>query len=232
MRFRKSFLAFILLFSTFYLFGSGGPKNGHNIVHLMTNLVFQVGIIVFAAKLGEMAAEKVGLPNVLGQIVVGIIIGPYLLGGIGFIGFENGFFPVIEGASIPITPELYGISTLASIILLFMAGLETDIELFLRYSFVGSIVGIGGLIISFAVGALSVMLFFETDFMDPRALFMGVIATATSIGVTARILSKRRSMDIPEGVTILAGAVVDDVLGVITLAVVLGIAATKTEGAS
>ncbi|NQT94749.1 MAG: cation:proton antiporter [Lentisphaerae bacterium] len=67
--------------------------------------------------------------------------------------------------------------------------------------------------------------------MDPRALFLGTVSTATSVGITARILSEKRKMSSPEGVTILAGAVVDDVLGIILLATVVGVAkATGTGG--
>ena len=64
--------------------------------------------------------------------------------------------------------------------------------------------------------------------MDPRCLFLGILSTATSVGITARILSDQKKMDSPEGVTILAAAVFDDVLGIIMLAVVLGIAALVT----
>jgi Kef-type K+ transport system membrane component KefB len=66
--------------------------------------------------------------------------------------------------------------------------------------------------------------------MDPIALFMGAVSTATSVGITARILSEQRKMDTPEGVTILAGAVIDDVLGIIVLALVIGISRVRGGG--
>jgi fructose-specific phosphotransferase system IIA component len=66
--------------------------------------------------------------------------------------------------------------------------------------------------------------------MDPRCLFLGILSTATSVGITARILSDHKKMDSPEGVTTLAAAVFDDVLGIIALAVVLGIVAVITSG--
>ena len=71
----------------------------------------------------------------------------------------------------------------------------------------------------------------KTSFMDVRCLLLGIMSTATSVGITARILSDRTKMDSPEGVTILASAVFDDVLGIILLAVVMGIvAALSSEG--
>jgi Kef-type K+ transport system membrane component KefB/mannitol/fructose-specific phosphotransferase system IIA component (Ntr-type) len=66
--------------------------------------------------------------------------------------------------------------------------------------------------------------------MDPRCLFLGILSTATSVGITARILSDQKKMDSPEGVTILAAAVFDDVLGIIALAVVLGLVTVLNEG--
>ena len=64
--------------------------------------------------------------------------------------------------------------------------------------------------------------------MDPLTLFLGVLSIATSVGITARILSEQRKMDSPEGVTILAAAVIDDVLGIIILAIILGIVSVLT----
>jgi fructose-specific phosphotransferase system IIA component len=89
---------------------------------------------------------------------------------------------------------------------------------------------VGGAVFSFALGAFSGVFLLHTGFMDPRCLFLGILSTATSVGITARILSDQKKMDSPEGVTILAAAVFDDVLGIIMLAVVLGIVALLTSG--
>ncbi|WP_461248686.1 cation:proton antiporter domain-containing protein, partial [Treponema sp. R6D11] len=123
----------------------------------------------------------------------------------------------------------YAIASIASIILLFASGLETDIGLFLRYSVAGGIIGIGGVLVSFTLGDLTGVFLLHAAFMDPRCLFLGILSTATSVGITARILSEHKKMDSPEGVTILAAAVFDDVLGIIALAVVLGIVTLLTE---
>lgn len=146
-------------------------------------------------------------------------------------GFPNGIFP-LEG-EFPITTELYGIATIASIILLFMAGVETDLGLFLKYSVVGSFVGLGGILASFAFGMGVSYLFsgllLKNSFslFSPQSLFLGVMSVATSVGITARLLSEKKKMETPEGVTILAGAVIDDVGGIIALAIVLGIVGSK-----
>lgn len=221
---RSLLLALFLILPLAGLFASsGGDEGGVSMTHKMMVLILQVAVIIFAARLGGKAAKKIKMPSVLGELMVGILIGPSVLGMIPLPGFPQGLFPHIEGSAIPVTPELYGIATIASIILLFLAGLETDIDLFLKYSIKGGVVGLGGVIFSFGTGALAAMMLLQAPLMDPRCLFLGVLSIATSVGITARILSEHRKMDSPEGVTILAAAVIDDVLGIILLAIVLGI---------
>ena len=213
------------------------------LAHKMTLLALQIGLILFVAKLGGLMASIFRLPSVLGELASGIAIGPYALGGIGFgTGiFANGLIPAAPG-TMPITPELYGLCTIASVILLFLSGLETNLKMFLKFAFAGSIVGIGGVVASFMLGDLCTIYLLprflpdsfgylaplsETNLvraiLDPAALFMGIMSTATSVGITARILSERHKMDSEEGVTIMAGAVIDDVLGIIVLAIGMGI---------
>lgn len=195
-------------------------------------LVLQIGVILFAARIFGKMAKKLHVPAVLGELIAGIIIGPYVLGKIGIEihGFENGLFPLVEGSSVSVSPSLYAIATIGSIILLFMSGLETDLNQFFRYSIAGTMVGFGGAIVSFLFGDWLGMWMLKTGFMDARCLFLGILCTATSVGITARILSEKKSIDSPEGTTILAAAVIDDVLGIIALAIVMGIVGVSTAG--
>lgn len=204
--------------------------------HRMMMLAMQLGIILFAARIGNMLAEKIKLPGVLGELLAGIMIGPFILGSISLPGFHNGVFPVFS-ENFPISPELYGFCSVAAIVLLFMVGLETDIKLFLKYSVAGTVVGICGVAFSFFAGdLLGIMLLphvlgGEFSMFSPACLFLGIMSTATSVGITARILSEKKKLDSPEGVTILAGAVIDDVLGIIMLALGLGvISASRHSG--
>ena len=194
-------------------------------------LAIQLGVILVAARLFGMLASKAKIPPVMGELVAGILLGPFCLGALplGLPGFEQGLFPLISGQSVPVDAKLYGIATLGSIMLLFVSGLETDVRTFLKYSVVGTVVGIGGVLCSFFCGtAVGWMLGWE--FMDPRTLFLGILCTATSVGISARILSEHRAMGSPEGVTIMAAAVIDDVLGIICLAVVVGLAGVELHG--
>lgn len=233
----------------------------------MTLLALQIGLILFAAKLGGMLASLAKLPSVLGELGAGILIGPWALGGIGFGSglFQYGLFRggILEAAKaagaspFAVSPELYGICTIASVVLLFLSGIETDLKMFLRFAFAGSLVGVGGVVFSFFFGDLcavyAVSMFPDLlgnigclaklhalvqngeimkAILDPTALFMGIMSTATSVGITARILSERRKMDSAEGVTIMAGAVIDDVLGIIVLAIGMGIIGAQAAGAA
>ena len=198
------------------------------ITEVMAVLVLQLGLILFAVRIFGKLAVKIGIPQVLGELSAGIIIGPYALGSIPIPGFPHGLFSLTFAAAsghLPVSNELYTIATVGSIILLFVSGLETDIRLFMRYSVAGSIIGIGGVLFSFIFGNAAGMLILNTSFSDPRCLFLGLVTTATSLGITARILSEQKKLDSPEGVTIMAAAVFDDVLGIIGLAVLLGVVA-------
>ena len=197
-------------------------------------LAIQLGVILFAARVCGMAAAKLKIPSVLGELIAGILIGPFVLGAlpIPLHGLHGGLFPLTAASSLPVSQTLYGIATLGSIVLLFMSGLETDLRMFFRYSLVGTIVGLGGVVFSFAFGGWLGMFFLKTGFMDPRCLCLGILCTATSVGITARILSEKHSIDSPEGTTILAAAVIDDVLGIICLAVVMGIVAAGNGGSA
>ncbi|MCQ2596144.1 MAG: cation:proton antiporter [Treponemataceae bacterium] len=195
-----------------------------DITSRMADLVIQIGVIIFAVRFFGFLAKKVHIAPVLGELLAGVVLGPYALGAISLPGFPEGLFP-LNSASLAVSPELYGFSMVASIILLFASGLETDLALFLRYSVAGGVIGIGGVAFSFVIGDVCGMLLLGCGFMDVRCLFLGIMSTATSVGITARILSDKKKMDSPEGVTILASAVFDDVLGIILLAIVMGIAA-------
>ncbi|MFH1046153.1 MAG: cation:proton antiporter [Candidatus Omnitrophota bacterium] len=226
----KKYLIYLLLGLSLLIGSAAYAAEGSGeagLVDRMAVLVFQIGIIIFAAWLGGSLFERLKFPAVLGEIIAGVLIGPYLFGRIPIPGFSQGVFPLLS--DFPVSVELYSIAAIASIILLFTAGLQTDIDTFFRYSVAGSVVGLFGVIVSFTLGDLSAVLFSHSlggnyGFLHPVSLFLGAISTATSVGISARILSEKKKMDSPDGITIISAAVIDDVLGIIILALVVSIA--------
>ena len=205
----------------------------------ITRLVLQLGVILLAAKLaGEICERYLQVPSVLGELTAGIIIGPFALGGLDIpaLGslFEHASSATEQGGfSIPVSEGLWSIAQVGAIILLFMAGLETELRQFLRYAGPAALVAAGGVVLPFVLGvAITLALGFADSLTDPRALFIGAVSTATSIGISVRVLGDLRRLDTPEGVTIIAAAVLDDVLGIIILTVVIGISVTNEFSAS
>ena len=201
----------------------------------IVRLVLQLAAILIAAKLaGELFERFLKMPAVLGELAAGIVIGPFALGGVDFpyLGalFEVSADLAHDADLNPIAhiPEsLWAIAQVGSIVLLFFAGLETDLRQFLRYARPATLVAIGGVVLPFVFGdVLTVMFGYAEGFGDVKALFIGAVMTATSIGITVRVMSDLRRLGTPEGVTILGAAVLDDVVGILILTVVVGLADT------
>lgn len=166
-------------------------------------LLGQVALILVAAKFAGIASQRFGLPAVFGKLLVGVLLGPSLLG---FI--HNG-------------PALRTIADIGVLLLMFIAGLETDVEQMRRVGAASFLAAVGGVILPF-VGGVALSLAFGLSV--PTALFIGAILTATSVSISAQTLRELGRLQSREGTAILGAAVIDDVLGVLVLAVVTGMA--------
>ena len=208
-----------------------------------------LSVILVAAKIGGEIAERfLKIPALLGELCAGIVIGPHALGGIRFFDFAGPMFhevgPFLHDAAShagdvaePAVPfALYFVGQLGAVLLLFEAGLETDRKQFVRYIRPATAVALGGVIVPFGLGALVTLWFGYATFNSIEdaipALFVGAVLTATSVGITARVLSDISRLDSIEGVVVLAAAVVDDVLGIVLVAVVVGIQAEGSVSGS
>ena len=203
-----------------------------DISEIVTTLVFQLAVILVLAKLGgEVFTRYLRLPAVIGELLVGVAIGPFALGDLIDLG------TIIPGSDLgrlfekpavlteAISLSFFSISQLAVVVLLFVVGLETNLGQFFKYVKPGSLIALGGVLLPFFFGVYATILFgFADSISDPEALFMGAVITATSIGVTARVLGERGKLNTSEGVTIIAAAVIDDVLGILILTVAVGVA--------
>ncbi len=202
-------------------------------------LLLELSVVLIAAKLLGALAERFNIPGVLGELAAGVVVGPFALGALLAIPIHGLWVPLFPKPIFdavknqmewPISDGFWFIAQLASIVLLFMAGLHTNLKQFLRYLGPASIIAIGGVVLPFFFGAFTTSYFTGHAWYMPDCLFMGAIMVATSVGITARVLSDLRKLDTPEGVTILGAAVVDDVLGILVLAVVASICQSERGG--
>jgi len=161
-------------------------------------------IILATAAGGGYLSKKLGQPKILGQILGGVIIGPSLL-------------------QIATSTEFVShLAELGVVLLMFLAGLETDLDE-LKSSFENSSkIAIGGIVVPFVLGVLGIYLISD-HFMMKEAVFLGVILTATSMGIAIQTLSELGRLKSKFGMSILGAAIIDDVAGVMILAIVLGI---------
>ena len=182
--------------------------------------LLDLAIILIAAKIGGELAERLKQPAVLGELIAGILVGASCLGACGGIPLIG---PSLVSLSIPGDNEMLGvIAEIGAVLLLFEAGLESDITEFKRLGLAALWVACVGVILPFAMGYGVAHLLGLSQF---SAIFMGAALTATSVGITARTFADLKAAHRTEAKIVLGAAVADDVLGLIILAVVSGMAA-------
>ena len=177
-----------------------------------------VAVILIAAKLGGELFERIKQPSVLGELCIGIIIGNLALTG----------FTAAEPLK---TDEI--ISALAEIgviILLFEVGLESNLGEMLEVGWSSLLVAVAGVIAPFFLG-WGVAAYFIPEESRLVHLFIGATLCATSVGITARVLKDLGKIQTRESRIILGAAVIDDVLGLVILAVIAGVIKSASEGA-
>jgi Kef-type K+ transport system membrane component KefB/glycine cleavage system regulatory protein len=170
----------------------------------LARLLLDLLVVVAAAKLAVEVVERVRVPAVLGEIVAGIIIGPSVLGLVELDG--------ARGVSLGMIAEI------GVLLLLVQVGMEMDLAELGRVGRSSMLVAVIGVAAPFATGALAGLGFGERG---ETAVFLGAALTATSVGITARVLGDLRALATTEARVVLGAAVADDVLGLIILTIVL-----------
>ncbi len=191
-----------------------------------TQFILRIAFILLVGKVFcEIFSKYLKQPPVLGELFGGILIGPYVFGK--YIPGVEGKLFAPEQNLIPLSPDIWAIAQFGIIILLFLIGLNTDLRQIRRYGKFSIIIALGGVITPFlCVAGLTMLLGYSKSFFSPVGLFMGAALTATSVSITARILMDIDKLESPEGVTILTAAVIDDILGILMLAIATGIVKT------
>lgn len=194
-------------------------------MHEAGAILLDLFIIYAAARFAGELFERLRQPAVIGELLAGALIGPYALG---LIGVPNpGLTEVFHGdpaAAQEALDLIYNvISTLGVVVLLFMVGLETRLDQAVRVGPRALAVAVAGVVAPFVLGFGLIEYLGHTR---AESLFMGAAMVATSVGITARVLRDLHATATPEARIILGAAVIDDILGLMVLAVVVGLSAT------
>lgn len=172
------------------------------------SILKDLAIIIIAAKLFGILARKCKAPQVVGEIIAGLLIGPSILGLVDQSDF------ILQMAEIGV------------ILLMFSAGLETDLKELMKTGPIAALIACAGVFIPLVLGALYYMVFYgfalwgSNEFYE--AVFIGTILTATSVSITVQSLKEMGKLKGRVGTTILSAAIIDDVIGIIVLTFVIG----------
>jgi Kef-type K+ transport system membrane component KefB len=171
-------------------------------MHETLNMLLPLAGILIGAKAAAQLSQRFGLPAVFGELLLGLLLGPSLLGWL----HPNEIFQIFADIGV--------------ILLMFMAGLETDTVAMKEAGKASALTAIGGVLLPLAAGLLIGQAF---GMEWHHALFLGAVLTATSVSISAQTLRELGRLRSREGSTILGAAIIDDVLGVLVFALVMSL---------
>jgi Kef-type K+ transport system membrane component KefB len=189
-----------------------------NVMHILLDC----GIILFSTKFVGMITRKLGLPQVVGMILAGLLIGPALFAGTGFSGLIH---PTDAEMNV-----LKSFSQIGVVFILFSSGLETDFREMKKSGVAATCIALAGVLVPIAFGTVVALLFMgglgeaadHAKLMN--ALFIGCILSATSVGITVETLRELGRLKTRIGTTVLSAAIIDDVIGIVALSILTGLA--------
>ncbi|MGC8995933.1 MAG: cation:proton antiporter [Thermoplasmata archaeon] len=197
-----------------------------NIIFEIIHFLILVSVSLLVARIFSSIGKRYfNLPEVVSEIITGIVIGPYALGSISIIGFtlipetDSGFLAPVSG-TIPVPQAFYIFAEIGIILLLFHVGLNTDIEKFVRAMEKSLIISIGETMLPFFLGFL--FIYFYT-YNVSMALFIGAVLTSSSTGITAKLLYDMGKINSREGIAIMSSTVIVDVISITLIAIITGI---------
>lgn len=207
---------------------------------VLTGVLLSLVVIYLASKIGGELFRMMDLPPVLGELVGGVLVGASALHLVVFpdsgaagsdsiimtiLQFINNLSPDAVTSIFQSQSEVVSVlAELGVIILLFEIGLESDLKELQKVGYQATIVACVGVAVPFAAGTAGLILLFHAPVIP--AIFAGAALTATSIGITSKVLSEIGQLKSREGQIIVGAAVIDDILGIIVLAVVASLAKT------
>lgn len=176
-------------------------------------LILAIAIVITAAKAGGYAATRLHQPAVLGELLTGLILGPSVVNLFGIGPFAGGHSQDV----------IYALAELGVIFLMFVAGLEVDVDEMLKSGKVALLAGNLGVVFPLVLGT-GIALAFGLELYS--AIFVGLILTATSVSISAQTLLEMNVLRTKEGLALLGAAVVDDVVAILALSIFLAVTGT------
>ena len=223
----KRLLLILVVIGVYVLYGlafgasasgeEAGAQGGGGHVSPVLSILLQLLIILLAAKLGGDLFERFNQPAVLGELVLGMVIG-----NLNLLGIE-----ILEPFKHDITLEV--LAELGVIILLFEVGLESTVKEMMKVGLASFMVAVFGVVAPFFLGWGVGYLFLPEESIYVH-IFIGATLTATSVGITARVLKDIGKVNTREAKIILGAAVIDDILVLVILAVITGIISAVSSG--
>lgn len=174
-------------------------------------LALALSIIIIAAKVGGWISVRLRMPAVLGELMIGLLLGPSV------VDLLHASFLVDP---VLLEHEIFDLAEIGVVFLMFVAGLEIDLGEMRRAGRVAMLGGLLGVAVPLALGALTVLPF---GYQGSEALFIGVILTATSVSISAQTLIELGVLRTREGIALLGAAVVDDVVVILLLSIFLAL---------
>ncbi len=185
-------------------------------------IIYYCAIILLSTKLLGMFTRKLGLPQVVGMILAGLLIGPAIAARAGWS------FSLVNPTATEMD-VLKSFSQIGVIFILFSSGLETDIKELKKSGFASMVIALVGVFVPLGVGTLGALFFMgglsqvSNHSVLMNALFVGSILTATSVGITVETMRELGKLNTKIGTTILGAAIIDDVVGIIVLSIITGL---------
>ena len=186
-----------------------------------------LALIITAAKIAGALAARIHQPAVFGEILAGVILGPTLLNLLGWPMFTTPV-EITSSGSLPLLAVVRDLAEVGVLLLMFVAGLETDLDQMRHVGRIAFWAAFGGVVLPFIGGAALAVAFGLPLLWE--GIYIGTILTATSVSISAQTLMDLGALRSREGSTILAAAVIDDVMGIVVLSLVVALSKASLSG--
>jgi len=179
-------------------------------VSAFLQFIFAIGLLIGAARLGGLLSKRLGQPGVLGELLVGVLLGPTLIN----------FFHLDWFTDEHLGEQILHLAELGVIFLMFLAGLEIELDEMVKTGRAAALAGLLGVLVPMGLGMGAALWF---GYSVNEALFLGIVLSATSVSISAQTLMELKVLRRREGLTLLGAAVFDDVLVILILSIFLAL---------